>query len=84
MQAVMIVSDQYAGTDRVNVTVMTNTLDLLFAKQAASRFSFALEVIQALAQFLGKSKDKAAEETKEPEAGTAETPETSDAEKPRE
>ena len=91
MQAVMIVSDQYAGTGKVNVTVMTNTLDMLFAKQAASRFSFALEVIQALAQFAGsKSKDKAAEETKEPETGTAGktetsgTPGPSETEKPQE
>ena len=36
MYAVMIVSDQYAGTDQVNITVMTNTIDMLIAKQQAS------------------------------------------------
>ena len=66
MHAVMIVSDQYAGTDQVNITVMTNTLDMLFAKQQASRVSFALNAIQALAQLLagsGKTTDKAKDET---------------------
>ena len=80
MQAVMIVSDRYAGTAQVNVTVMTTTLDMLFAKQAASRFSFALEVIQALAQFAGsRSKDKAAEEPKTEAPETPEAPETTEA-----
>lgn len=65
MHAVMIVSDQYAGTDHVNITVMTNTLDMLFAKQQASRISFAVNAVQALVRLLagsGKTTDQTAEE----------------------
>lgn len=67
MHAVMIVSDLYAETGQVNITVMTNTLDMLFAKQQASRISFAVNAIQVLAQLLldsakptDKTEDKAA------------------------
>ena len=69
MHAVMIVSDQYAGTSQVNITVMTNTLDMLFARQQASRLSFALHVVEALAQFAGSKK-----ETKETETETGAQP----------
>ena len=59
MHAVMIVSDQYAGTSHVNATVMTNTLEMLIAKKQASRISFIFQVLQALAGLLNNSKDKA-------------------------
>ena len=59
MHAVMIVSDQYAGTSQVNATVMTNTLEMLIAKKQASRISFIFQVLQALAGLLGNSKEKA-------------------------
>ena len=55
LHAVMIVSDQYQGTDQVNVTLMTNTLDMLFAKQQASRFSFAVLVVEALLKMVAAS-----------------------------
>lgn len=74
MHALMIVSNLYAGTDRVNITVMTNTLDMLFAKQQASRFSFAVQAIQALLQYVAGSKDKTedkAADSKQAEPGTA-------------
>ena len=66
MHAVMIVSDQYKGTGQVNVTLMTNTLDMLFAKQQASRFSFAIHVVEALLKVVASShegKDEAKVET---------------------
>ena len=66
MHAVMIVSDQYAGTDRVNVTVMTNTLDMLISQEQARRVSMALEALQFGAKFLEKADsktEKAADET---------------------
>ena len=50
MQAVMIVSDRYAGTEKVNVTVMTNILDMLFSRQTASRISLAANILEALLQ----------------------------------
>ena len=69
MHAVMIVSDQYAGTDQVNVTVMTNTLDMLISKQQAAYVSFFFEALQACLQFFAESKkgttDKAADGTDE-------------------
>ena len=74
MHAVMIVSDQYAGTNQVNTTVMTNTLDMLIAKKQASRISFFFQALQALAGLLNKS----AEEEKQT---TEEAPETTDSEK---
>lgn len=61
MHAVMIVSDQYAGTRQVNVTVMTNTLDMLIAKQQASRVSFFFNVLQFVAQLISSSKEQASE-----------------------
>ena len=61
MHAVMIVSDQYAGTRQVNVTVMTNTLDMLISKAQAGLVSFVIHAVEAIAKFLidsGKSSDK--------------------------
>ena len=58
MHAVMIVSDQYSGTDQVNITVMTNTLDMLISKQRSSRVSLAFNLIQALVQLLGGIAEK--------------------------
>jgi len=55
MHAVMIVSDQYKETDQVNVTLMTNTLDMLFARQQASRLSFAFHVVEALLKVVAAS-----------------------------
>ena len=66
MHAVMIVSDMYKGTDQVNVTLMTNTLDLLFARQQASRFSFVFHVAEALLKVVTAShegKDRTKVET---------------------
>ena len=74
LHAVMIVSDQYQGTDQVNVTLMTNTLDMLFAKQQASRFSFAVHVVEALLKMVAASHE-GKEETK------VETDNKSDAQK---
>lgn len=74
MHAVMIVSDQYAGTDRVNVTVMTNTLDMLISQEQARRVSMALEALQFGAKFLekaGSKTEKAADGTgSQAEAGS--------------
>ena len=71
MYAVMIVSDQYANTDQVNITVMTNTIDMLIAKQQASRLSFCLNALQFLARLIPET-DKSSETGKasEPEAKT--------------
>ena len=77
VHAVMIVSDQYAGTKEVNCAVMTNTVDLLFAKQAARRLSFALNAVKFGAELLAGSKsDRKEEKAEEAPAETAETPET--------
>ena len=57
MHAVMIVSDQYTGTDQVNITLMTNTLDMLFAKQKASRVSFAIHIAEALFKVVAASRE---------------------------
>ena len=80
MHAVMIVSDQYAGTRQVNVTVMTNTLDMLISKQQAGRVSFVIHAVEAVAKFLidsGKSSDKtdSSKATETRPAGTADQPE---------
>ena len=77
MHAVMIVSDQYKDTDQVNVTLMTNTLDMLFARQQASRFSFAFHVVEALLKVVAASHE-GKDETK------VETDSQADAEKPSE
>ncbi len=61
MHAMMIVSDQYAGTRQVNVTVMTNTLDMLISREQAGRVTFVMHAVEAAAKFLidsGKSSDK--------------------------
>ena len=59
MHAVMIVSDQYAGTRHVNSTVMTNTLEMLFAKQKASRVSLLLHVLEFAGKIIAESKEHA-------------------------
>ena len=79
MHALMIVSNLYAETDRVNITVMTNTLDMLFARQQASRFSFAVQVIQALLQYIAGSRDKADKSSEKAPAGTEAAPASPDA-----
>ena len=58
MHAVMIVSDQFEGPNRVNVTAMTNVLDMLIAKQTISRISFGLNVLQTVLQVAAKSDEK--------------------------
>ena len=55
---VMIVSDQFEGPNRVNVTAMTNVLDMLIAKQTISRISFGLNVLQTVLQVAAKSDEK--------------------------
>ena len=64
MYAVMIVSDQYAGTEQVNITVMTNTIDMLIAKQQASRISFFMNLLQFAAELLPKGNKQPEEEQK--------------------
>ena len=66
MHALMIVSDQYAGTSQVNITVMTNTLDMLFAQESAARLSLAFHLVEGAVQLLdglSKSSDKTEGET---------------------
>ena len=66
MHALMIVSDQYAGTSQVNITVMTNTLDILYAQESAARLSLAFHLVEGAAQLLGglsKSSEKTEGET---------------------
>ena len=60
----MIVSDQYAGTEQVNITVMTNTIDMLIAKQQASRISFFMNLLQFAAELLPKGNKQPEEEQK--------------------
>ena len=70
MYAVMIVSDQYANTDQVNITVMTNTIDMLIAKQQASRVSLLLNALQFAAKLIPESKtEKETGTDKPPYAG---------------
>ncbi len=64
MYAVMIVSDQYAGTEQVNITVMTNTIDMLIAKQQASRISFFMNLLQFAGKLLPEGKKETGEEQK--------------------
>lgn len=75
MHAVMIVSDQYAGTDQVNPSVMTNTLNMLISKAQDSRLSFAIHALEFLAKALVSIKEHAdtAAKTQSEENGTAET-----------
>ena len=68
MYAVMIVSDQYAGTEQVNITVMTNTIDMLIAKQQASRISFFMNLLQFAAKLLPEGKKQPEEEQKKDDA----------------
>ena len=68
MYAVMIVSDQYAGTEQVNITVMTNTIDMLIAKQQASRVSFFMNLLEFAARLLPEGKKQPAEEQEKEEA----------------
>ena len=79
MHAVMIVSDRYAGTSQVNVTVMTGTLDLLISREQVGRVSFVMHVIEAIASFLadsGKSKDgKDSGQERETQPAETKTPE---------
>ena len=67
MYAVMIVSDQYAGTDQVSITVMTNTIDMLIAKQQASRISFFMNLLQFAAKLLPETKKQPEEAQEKPE-----------------
>ena len=77
MHAVMIVSDQYAGTGQVNSTVMTNTLEMLFAKRKASRVSLLLHALEFAGKFIAESKEK----TEKTETGTSEAARTDQPEK---
>ncbi|MBO4471187.1 MAG: DUF4003 family protein [Clostridia bacterium] len=69
MHAVMIVSDQYAGTSQVNITVMTNTLDMLIAQQQAKRITFALHALEFGAKFLDKSDKTSGEKAEKTDDG---------------
>ena len=75
MYAVMIVSDQYAGTDHVNITVMTNTLDMLIAQQTASRISMFLNLLQFAAKLIPQA-EKQTDATEGQESENGEKPET--------
>lgn len=68
MYAVMIVSDQYAGTEQVNITVMTNTIDMLIAMQLASRISLFTNLLQFAAQLFLEGKKQPEEEQKKDDA----------------
>ena len=68
MCAVMIVSDQYAGTEQVNITVMTNTIDMLIAKKQASRISLFMNLLQFAVKLLPEEKEQPEEERKEDDA----------------
>ena len=68
MYAVMIVSDQYAGTEQVNITVMTNTIDMLIAKQQASRISFFMNLLQFAAKLIPEGKKQSEGEQKKDDA----------------
>ena len=72
VHAVMIVSDQYTGTRPVNITVMTNTLDLLFSKQKASRVSLAVNALEALLKVFAASREKAGDGASGDKAGETE------------
>ena len=67
MYAVMIVSDQYAGTKQVNITVTTNTIDMLIAKQQASRVSFFMNLLQFATKLIPGTKKQT--ETEQEQAG---------------
>ena len=82
MYAVMIVSDQYAGTSRVNVTVMTGTLDMLISKQQASRVSLMLNLLEFAVKLIPESKEETDAETREKEQTDA--PEDHGADTPKE
>ncbi|MBR3108625.1 MAG: DUF4003 family protein [Clostridia bacterium] len=58
MYAVMIVSDQYAGTSQVNITVTTNTIDMLISKQQASRVSFVFNLLQVAVKLIPEAKNQ--------------------------
>ncbi len=68
VHAVMIISDQYADTGRVNVAATTNALDMLFAKEITARISFITNALQFLIKLLPDSKEKSSQ----PEGETAE------------
>ncbi len=68
MYAVMIVSDQYAGTEQVNITVMTNTIDMLIAKQQASRISLFMNLLQFAVKLLPEEKEHPEGEQKQDNA----------------
>ena len=70
MYAVMIVSDQYAGTEQVNITVMTNTIDMLIAKQQASRISIFMNLLQLALKLLPEEEKQPEEEQKKDDAPT--------------
>ncbi len=77
MYAVMIVSDQYAGTDQVNITVMTNTIDMLISQQQASRVSFFLNLLQFAAKLIPETK-KEPETERDKDNAPAEQPHDAD------
>ena len=58
MYAVMIVSNQYVGTEQVNITVMTNTIDMLIAKQQASRISLFMNLLQFAVKLLPEEEEQ--------------------------
>ncbi len=72
MHALMIVSDLYAGTGRVNAAVMATTLEMVISKKQAGRISFAIQALQALAGGLrgDKDKDASSDAGTEPAAAT--------------
>ncbi|MBR3018612.1 MAG: DUF4003 family protein [Clostridia bacterium] len=65
MYAVMIVSDQYAGTNQVGITVMTNTIDMLIAKQKATRMTVLINLAQIAVELLSKSKEQTEAKTEQ-------------------
>ncbi len=55
LHAVMIVSDQYAGTNHVNTTVMTNALDMMISKQRSMLISLVFQTLQVAGELLAAS-----------------------------
>lgn len=56
LHAVMIVSNQYAGTKQVNAAVLTNTLEMLIASQQTAMITLAMNLFQIAAEILGAVK----------------------------
>ncbi len=73
MQAVMIVSNQYAGARMVNSSVMTHTLDVLISSQRSRNLSLAFELLQAAVQILAATQESGEKTEGEADGETGQT-----------